>query len=153
MRGALHCPMEELFPADPRVTAAPVTTASSRAKTLLAVKRAHAREGTKNQLHLAGGVWNVDCFTAGVKVLESTTAFADPAVSEQACPEQRRLLGALRDAVHDSVQVHDDQFFAVLDGEPDLNRFRERFYGAARRRLLAKQAYLEHIQKHGCGSV
>ena len=66
------------------------------------------------------------------------------------CEESRRLLDAFGDAVQDLVLLHEQQFLAIVDGDPDPHRFDLLVHMATEKKQAAKYAYLEHQETHGC---
>jgi hypothetical protein len=66
------------------------------------------------------------------------------------CEEARRLLDAVGQAVQELVQLHELQFLAIVDGDPDCSRFDVLIHMANERKLAAKYAYLHHLEAHGC---
>ena len=66
------------------------------------------------------------------------------------CEEARRLLDAFGHAVQELVQLHELQFLAIVDGDPECSRFDVLIHMANERKLAAKYAYLHHVDSHGC---
>ena len=66
------------------------------------------------------------------------------------CEEARRLLDAFGQTVQELVQLHELQFLAIVDGDPDCSRFDVLIHMANERKLAAKYAYLHHVETHGC---
>ena len=80
------------------------------------------------------------------------TSNGSPRVPEKAayCEEARRLLDAFGDAVRDLVQLHELQFRAIVEGDPECNRFDVLIHVANERKMAAKYEYLHHVEVHGC---
>jgi hypothetical protein len=66
------------------------------------------------------------------------------------CAEARRLLDAFGEAVQELVQLHELQFLAIVDGDPECSRFDVLIHMANERKLAAKYEYLHHVETHGC---
>ena len=66
------------------------------------------------------------------------------------CPDQRRLLDAFGEAVQELLLLHEQQFLAVIAGEPDSHRFDVLIHMANEKKQQAKYAYLAHVEKHCC---
>jgi hypothetical protein len=66
------------------------------------------------------------------------------------CQEARRLLDVFGEAVKALVQLHELQFQAIVDGDPECNRFDVLIHVANERKMAAKYEYLQHVEVHGC---
>jgi len=66
------------------------------------------------------------------------------------CGEARRLLDALADAIHKLIQVHEQQFNALIQGDLDCTRFDLSIFEANIAKDAAKYAYLGHLEEHRC---
>ena len=66
------------------------------------------------------------------------------------CEEARRLLDMFGQAVQELVQLHELQFLAIVDGDPDCNRFDVLIHMANERKMAAKYEYIRHVEEHGC---
>jgi hypothetical protein len=75
------------------------------------------------------------------------------AASNVYCQEARNLLDALADAIHELVQVHQNQFNALIQGDLDCTRFDLLIHEANRVKFAAKYAYLHHLEKHACSNL
>ena len=65
------------------------------------------------------------------------------------CLEKRRLLGAFTDAVHEVILLQQQQVTDIINDD-DFSRFDLLLHMANERRQLAKYAYLQHVDEHGC---
>ena len=65
------------------------------------------------------------------------------------CLEKRRLLGAFTDAVHEVMLLQQQQVTDIVNDD-DFSRFDLLLHMANERRELAKYAYLQHVDEHGC---
>jgi len=65
------------------------------------------------------------------------------------CLEKRRLLGAFTDAVHEAMLLQQQQVTDLVNDD-DFSRFDLLLHMANERRELAKYAYLQHVDEHGC---
>ena len=68
-----------------------------------------------------------------------------------ACMESRRLLDNFGEAVQALVVLHEQQFLAIVSGEPESTRFDLLIHMANETKQNAKYAYMTHVQMHGCG--
>jgi len=69
------------------------------------------------------------------------------------CGEARLLLDALADAIHELIQVHEQQFNAIIQGDLDCTRFDLSIFEANRAKNAAKYAYLGHLEEHHCSTL
>ena len=74
---------------------------------------------------------------------------ATPA-SSSGCEEHNRLLKGFGAAVHELLQLHEQQFLTIVQGDADSHRFDLLIHMANERKQLAKYAYLRHVESHGC---
>jgi hypothetical protein len=66
------------------------------------------------------------------------------------CRENRRLMEDFAAAVKELFGLHEQQFYAILDGEEDCNRFDLLIHMANEKKQQAKYAYIRHMEAHGC---
>ena len=66
------------------------------------------------------------------------------------CPENERLLNLFGDAVDELLMLQEQQFIALINGYPDVERFEILILAAREQRQAAKHAYLSHLEEHGC---
>jgi tRNA splicing endonuclease len=66
------------------------------------------------------------------------------------CGQAKGLLEALGGVIHELIKLHEQQFTAVLEGDPDSGRFDDLIHMANDRKHEAKYAYLQHLSDHGC---
>lgn len=69
------------------------------------------------------------------------------------CGEARRLLDALADAIHELVQIHEQQFNAIIQGDLDYTGFDLSIFEANKAKDAAKYAYLGHLEEHRCSTL
>ncbi len=69
------------------------------------------------------------------------------------CGEARRLLDALADAIHALIQVHEQQFKAMIQGNLDCTGFDQSIFEANMAKDAAKYAYLGHLEEHRCSTL
>ena len=84
--------------------------------------------------------------TRTVTQVELTTA------SSIYCGEARSLLDTLADAIHKLIQVHEEQFNAIIQGDLDCTRFDLSIREANKAKYAAKYDYLHHLEEHGCST-
>lgn len=66
------------------------------------------------------------------------------------CEESQRLLEAFADTVHELMNLHEEQFRAITNGERDCERFDLLIHLANEDKHRAKYNYLKHLESHGC---
>jgi hypothetical protein len=66
------------------------------------------------------------------------------------CTEHNRLLDAFGEAVSQVLQIHEQQFLAIVAGDGESNRFDLLIHVANEEKLQAKYAYIRHVEAHGC---
>jgi hypothetical protein len=66
------------------------------------------------------------------------------------CEEGRELLEAFGANVHELILLHEQQFLAVTNGDPECDRFDLLIHMANEAKQRAKYCYLEHLETHGC---
>jgi hypothetical protein len=66
------------------------------------------------------------------------------------CKQARELLDRLAEAIRELIRLHEEQFQAVVGGEPDSMRFDDLIHMANERKRDAKYAYLHHLEIHRC---
>ena len=77
-------------------------------------------------------------------------AHAVPASSGTGCEEHRRCLETFGVAVRELLELHEQQWLAIIDGEQDCCRFDVLIHMANEKKQSAKYAYLRHVEAHGC---
>ena len=66
------------------------------------------------------------------------------------CETKLRLMEEFLAAATDLVTAHNEQVKALLDEDPDFNRFDLLIHSATERKRKAKYDYLVHLERHGC---
>jgi hypothetical protein len=66
------------------------------------------------------------------------------------CEEGRRFLDAFAETVQELTLLHEQQFLAIVNGDPEFNRFDLLIHMATENKQQAKYAYLRHLETHGC---
>ena len=69
------------------------------------------------------------------------------------CEEARRLLNAFGETIHELVQLHQQQFEAIVQGDLESSRFDLLIHMAAEKKQRAKYEYLRHVEAHGCSNT
>jgi chemotaxis family two-component system response regulator Rcp1 len=69
------------------------------------------------------------------------------------CLVHERLLNAFGAAVHELLQLHEQQFRAIVEGDTECNRFDLLIHMANEQKQSAKYAYLRHVESHGCSNT
>jgi hypothetical protein len=70
--------------------------------------------------------------------------------SKYYCKEDRRLLEAFGDTVRELLLLHEQQFLAIMNGDPDSDRFDLLIHMANEKKQQVKYSYLRHLETHGC---
>jgi hypothetical protein len=68
------------------------------------------------------------------------------------CPESRNLLDAFGETVQELLLLHEQQFQAIVGGDPDSDRFDLLIHMANEKKNEAKYVYLRHLETHGCST-
>jgi len=71
-------------------------------------------------------------------------------MSRSQCPENQRLLVAFGGAAEELLLLQEQNFPAILSGKLDPEDYQKWIQLARERRQAAKQAYLSHVEEHGC---
>jgi hypothetical protein len=66
------------------------------------------------------------------------------------CEQAKELLDAFAETVRELIRLHEDQFEALVGGDPDAQRFDDLIYLANQRKQKAKYDYVHHLETHGC---
>ena len=66
------------------------------------------------------------------------------------CAENQRLLDEFGLAVQELMLLNEQQFVAVVNGDPESSRFDILIHMATEKKQQAKYAYLAHVESHGC---
>jgi hypothetical protein len=66
------------------------------------------------------------------------------------CQEAKKLLEIYCLAVHELVELHQEQFESVIGGDLDSIRFDDLIHMANERKHEAKYVYLHHLETHAC---
>ncbi len=66
------------------------------------------------------------------------------------CQEKYRLLENVSAAIRELVGFQDQQLKAVIEGDPEFGRFDTLIQMALDKKMLAKYAFLSHVEQHGC---
>jgi two-component system response regulator len=69
------------------------------------------------------------------------------------CVEEGRLMEEFAAAVKDLMSIHEEQFQAILQGDPESNRFDLLIHMANERKQQAKYNYLSHVETHSCWNI
>ena len=69
------------------------------------------------------------------------------------CEEHNRLLDEFGMAVRELINLHEQQFLAIVEGDGECHRFDLLIHMANEKKQLAKYAYLRHVEEHGCSKV
>jgi hypothetical protein len=66
------------------------------------------------------------------------------------CQEARSLLTEFGNAVHQVVLLHERQYLAIVESDPNAGRFDLLIHHALEHKQNTKYAYLNHLDVHGC---
>lgn len=76
----------------------------------------------------------------------------DPGAGISTCQEHYRLMQDFAAAVKDLLDIHQQQFRAIVEADPECNRFDLLIHMANEKKQQAKYAYLRHVESHGCSN-
>jgi len=95
--------------------------------------------------------WNPNCrnFKQKQTVVEIKRL---PKAGSVGCEEARHLLDLFANAVRELIQIHEEQFNAIVQGDPDSKRFDLLIHMANEKKSAAKYAHLQHLETHGCST-
>lgn len=82
---------------------------------------------------------------------ESITNLA--ALNGMGCDQHYRLMEEFAAAVKELQTLHEQQFQAIIHGDPECNRFDLLIHMASEKKQHSKYAYLRHVESHGCSNV
>ena len=71
-------------------------------------------------------------------------------MANKQCEENERLLDVFAEAVHELVIFQEQHFIALVNSDPDAERYELLIYMAGEKRQAAKYTYLNHLEEHGC---
>ena len=111
----------------------------------LASKPAQSHTGTP----LASG--SAEASSRAMSINGSPTGTEAPS-RQSGCEEHNRLLDEFGIAVRALIDLHEQQFLAIVDGDSECHRFDLLIHMANEKKQLAKYAYLRHVQEHGCSN-
>ena len=69
------------------------------------------------------------------------------------CKEKKRLQQKFLEAIHELNELQSQQVQAVIDGDPDFNRFDVLLHMAQEKKERAKYAWMAHVEAHHCEEV
>ena len=75
---------------------------------------------------------------------------AAPVPDVHGCAEHARRLEDFGLAVREVLELHEQQWLAIIDGDHDSCRFDVLIHVANEKKQSAKYAYLRHVEAHGC---
>jgi hypothetical protein len=73
-----------------------------------------------------------------------------PPTRKSGCEEHDRLLVEFGAAVRELLDLHEQQFLAIVEGDGECSRFDVLIHMANEKKQLAKYTYLRHVDAHGC---
>lgn len=69
------------------------------------------------------------------------------------CSDHRQLLHEFGAAVQELLRLHEQQFLAIAQGDPESSRFDLLIHMTNEKKQQAKYAYLRHVELHGCSVI
>jgi hypothetical protein len=66
------------------------------------------------------------------------------------CKDEVRFMEEFAVAVKELIKIHEEQFQALIQNDPESNRFDLLIHMANERKQQAKYNYLSHVESHGC---
>ncbi len=91
----------------------------------------------------------VEVGSRAMRISDSPEKNATPS-STSGCAEHKYLLDELGVAVRELIELHQQQFLAIIEGDAECHRFDLLIHMANEKKQLAKYAYLRHVEEHGC---
>ncbi|MGD0619415.1 MAG: response regulator [Bryobacteraceae bacterium] len=110
---------------------------------------AAASPGDKGR-SLAGAPWEVG--SQAMFIDEPNTRVA-AATGNLRCEEHCRLMEEFAVTVKELLALHEQQFEAIVQGDPECNRFDLLIHMANEKKQQSKYAYLRHVESHGCSNL
>jgi hypothetical protein len=80
----------------------------------------------------------------------SSKEIAEKSSRNCGCEEHNRLLDEFGIAVQELLELHQQQYRAIVEGETECQRFDLLIHVANEKKQNAKYAYLRHVESHGC---
>jgi CheY-like chemotaxis protein len=81
------------------------------------------------------------------------SASSSAPVSRLVCVEQWRLMEDFATTVKELLGLHQQQFQAIIQCDPECNRFDLLIHMANEKKQEAKYAYMRHVESHGCSDL
>jgi hypothetical protein len=75
-----------------------------------------------------------------------------PVLHGSGCEEHARCLEDFGSAVRELLDLHEQQWLAIIDSDLDSCRFDVLIHMANEKKQSAKYAYLRHVETHGCSN-
>ena len=69
------------------------------------------------------------------------------------CAEYRRLLDEFGIAVRELIELHEQQFRAIIEDDTECHRFDVLIHMANEKKQQAKYACMRHTEEHGCSNL
>ena len=69
------------------------------------------------------------------------------------CEQHNRLVDVFGAAIRELIEMHEQQFLAIVDGDNDCHRFDLLIHMTNEKKQAAKYAYLRHVEEHGCSKL
>jgi two-component system, chemotaxis family, response regulator Rcp1 len=85
--------------------------------------------------------------------INDSPAGTETASRKSGCDAHNRLLDDFGMAVRELIDLHEQQFLAIVDGDGECHRFDLLIHMANEKKQLAKYAYLRHAEGHGCSNI
>ncbi len=82
----------------------------------------------------------------------AATTVADTPSLRFGCGEHNRLLEEFGVSVRELLELHEQQWSSVVDGDQECYRFDVLIHMANEKKQHAKYAYLRHVELHGCSN-
>ncbi len=104
----------------------------------------------------AGEFWNHKCYKVAQEVKSAGMSGEKVGVSRQNpitfayCEVAKILLDAFAQAARSVTVLHEQQFRAIVEGDPDAGRFDLLIHEALEQKQNAKYAYINHLESHRC---
>jgi hypothetical protein len=84
---------------------------------------------------------------------DASQKLESPPARRSGCEQHDRLLEDFGGAVRELLELHEQQWLAIVDGDDDSPRFDILIHMANEKKQWAKYAYLRHVETHGCSNL
>ena len=125
-----------------------------RSRQMTDSRREGRRSGNALQAEIhSGSPIAPDLAEARSRAMQTEESPAGTAVPRKSgCEEHNRLLDDFGASIRELIDLHEQQFLAIVEGDSECHRFDLLIHMANERKQMAKYAYLRHVEEHGCSN-